>query len=66
MKRLYDVRVRRRGGNTNITVRVEASSESHAQRIAIRLAIQDRDTASKPAMWLVVSTKEVQICKQPI
>lgn len=43
-----------------LTFAVDAASETHAQRMAIRQAIAEKAPDSKPAQWLLVSAKEAR------
>jgi hypothetical protein len=61
VKKTYEVVLRRKGGNMRLTFEVDANSDTHAQRLAIRRAITENAPDSKPAQWSLVSAKEVRV-----
>lgn len=54
----YRVRLHRRGGKFNGHVDVQAFSEKHAERVAVKQVIEVSFPKSKPAQWLVDSVQE--------
>lgn len=49
----YRVRLHRRGGKFNGHVDVQAFSEKHAERVAVKQVIEVSYPKSKPAQWVV-------------
>lgn len=55
--RAYTVHLRRRGGETQGRIEVQAASVPHAERVAVRQNIEVSFPKSKPANWIVTSVE---------
>lgn len=57
----YRVKLHRRGGRYRGHIDVQASSDTHAERVAVKQVIEVSFPKSKPAQW-VVDGVEVRTC----